>query len=251
MIVTSIIKTSSVMVMFKMTSNIEEEVRSYIIDIQQRLERGIQDDVSYDYILFRLDWVINLLVRYTSDEQNTEINVFEIVIARLREVKDIISRENSVSTAYHVDRIFTGCHGRPRFDIQREHLEFFVEQGFTSPAIANILGVSLRTVERRLNEFSVRLRSSYSDISNEDLDGVIESILCNFPETGYKRMTGFLKTRGIIVQQDRIREAMRRVNPEGTMMRALRLHVTHRRSYEVPCPLALWHIDGNHKLIRY
>ena len=109
------------MVMFKMTSNIEEEVRSYIIDIQQRLERGIQDDVSYDYILFRLDWVINLLVRYTSDEQNTEINVFEIVIARLREVKDIIFRDNSVFTAYHVDRIFTGCHGRPRFDIQREH----------------------------------------------------------------------------------------------------------------------------------
>ena len=128
--------------MFKMTSNIEE-VRSYIIDIQQHLERGIQDDVSYDYILFRLDWVINLLVRYTSDEQNTEINVFEIVITRLREVKDIISRENSVSTAYHVDRIFTGCHGRPRFDIQREHLELFVEQGFTSPAIAHILGVSL------------------------------------------------------------------------------------------------------------
>ena len=63
-------------------------------------------------------------------------------------------------------------------------------------------------------------------------------------------MTGFLKTRGIIVQQDRIREAMRRVNPEGTMMRALRLHVTHRRSYEVPCLLARWHIDGNHKLIR-
>ena len=128
--------------MFKITSNIEE-VRSYIIDIQQHLERGIQDDVSYDYILFRLDWVINLLVRYTSDEQNTEINVFEIVITRLREVKDIISRENLVSTAYHVDRIFTGCHGRPRFDIQREHLELFVEQGFTSPAIAHILGVSL------------------------------------------------------------------------------------------------------------
>ena len=62
-------------------------------------------------------------------------------------MKDIISSKNSVSTAYHVNRIFTGCHGRPRFDIQREHLEFFVEQGFISPAIANILGVRLRTVE--------------------------------------------------------------------------------------------------------
>ena len=189
--------------------------------------------------------------RYTSDEQNTERNVFERVITLLREVKDILSRENSVSNAYRVDRIFTGVHGRPRFDIQREHLEFLVEQGFTSPAIANILGVSLRTIERRQHEFGIRLRSAYNQISNENLDGIIENILCDFPETGYKRMTGFLKTRGIIVQQNRIREAMRRVNPVGTMMRALRLHVTHRRSYEVPCPLALWHIDGNHKLIRY
>ena len=240
--------------MFNMASNselIEEEVRSYIVDIEQRLARGNQDDVSYDYILFRLDWVINLLVRYTSDEQNTERNVFERVITLLREVKDILSRENSVSNAYRVDRIFTGVHGRPRFDIQREHLEFLVEQGFTSHAIANILGVSLRTIERRQHEFGIRLRSAYNQISNENLDGIIENILCDFPETGYKRMTGFLKTRGIIVQQNRIREAMRRVNPVGTMMRALRLHVTHRRSYEVPCPLALWHIDGNHKLIRY
>ena len=71
------------------------------------------------------------------------------------------------------------------------------------------------------------------------------------PETGYKRMTGFLRSRGVVVQQSRIREAMRKVNPEGTMLRALRLHVTHRRSYQVSSPLALWHIDGNHKLIRY
>jgi hypothetical protein len=52
--------------------------------------------------------------RYTSDGQNTERNVFERVnyynITLLREVKDILSRENSVSTAYRVDRIFTGVH---------------------------------------------------------------------------------------------------------------------------------------------
>ena len=64
-------------------------------------------------------------------------------------------------------------------------------------------------------------------------------------------MTGFLRLRGVVVQQSRIREAMRRVKPEGAMLRALRLHVTHRRSYQVSSPLALWHIDGNQKLIRY
>ena len=142
-------------------------------------------------------------------------------------------------------------HGRPKFNVQREHLKFLVEQGFNAPAIAGILGVSLRTIERRQQEFGIRQRSTYSIISEHDLDNIIENILVRFPKTGYKRMTGFLRSRGVVVQQSRIREAMGRVNPERTMLRALQLHVTHRRSYQVSFPLALWLIDSNHKLIRY
>ena len=50
---------------------------------------------------------------------------------------------------------------------------------------------------------------------------------------------------------ERIREAMRRVNPAGVLLRALELRTIHRRQYQVYGPLALWHIDGNHKLIGY
>ena len=90
----------------------------------------------------------------------------------------------------------------------------------------------------------------YSSISDEHMDTVINTILAEFPETGYKPMTGFLKARGFVLQQNRIRQAMRRVNPEGVCPRVLRLHCINRRSYQVASPLALWHIDGNHKLIR-
>lgn len=62
-------------------------------------------------------------------------------------------------------------------------------------------------------------------MSDEDLDAVINSILNDFPETGYKRMTGFLRARGIVLQQNRICEAMRRINPEGTLSLALRFIV--------------------------
>ena len=62
-------------------------------------------------------------------------------------------------------------------------------------------------------------------MSDEDLDAVINSILNDFPETGYKRMTGFLRARGIVLQQNRIREAMRRINPEGTLSPSLRFIV--------------------------
>lgn len=43
---------------------------------------------------------------------------------------------------------------------------------------------------------------------------------------------------------------MRRVNPEGVLLRALTINTITRRKYRVYAPLALWHVDGNHKLIR-
>ncbi|MGH0135871.1 UNVERIFIED_CONTAM: hypothetical protein FKN15_058686 [Acipenser sinensis] len=46
-------------------------------------------------------------------------------------------------------------------------------------------------------------------------------------------------------------ESMKRVDPEGVLERALSLHTVRRRSYSVPAPQSRWHIDGNHKLIRW
>ena len=43
---------------------------------------------------------------------------------------------------------------------------------------------------------------------------------------------------------------MQRCDPEGVANRWLNT-VHPRCSYSVYGPLALWHIDGNHKLIRY
>ena len=59
-----------------------------------------------------------------------------------------------------------------------------------------------------------------------------------------------LLSRGHKLQEHRVRESMRRADPEGTAVRAIQIRVTHRHSYNVRAPLALWHIDGNHKLRR-
>jgi hypothetical protein len=71
-----------------------------------------------------------------------------------------------------------------------------------------------------------------------------------FPNIGYKRMSGFLLARDLRIQQDMIREMMRIVDPQGTLFCALTLRVVHRRRYHVPSAQSLWHVDGNHKLIR-
>lgn len=65
---------------------------------------------------------------------------------------------------------------------------------------------------------------------------------------GYKTIQGFLRSESICVQRQRIRDSMYRLNPSRQTLRSMT--VIRRRTYRVPSPLALWHIDGNHKLIR-
>ena len=52
----------------------------------------------------------------------------------------------------------------------------------------------------------------------------------------------------IQVQQCRVRETQRRVDPAGSVLRQLR--TINLRQYHVDGPGALWHIDENHELIR-
>ena len=73
----------------------------------------------------------------------------------------------------------------------------------------------------------------------------------DFPNCGVRRMRGFLLSQGLKVQWERIRSSMWRVDPTGMILRSIQLNVVSRRHYSVPGPLALWHQDGNHKLIRW
>ena len=52
-------------------------------------------------------------------------------------------------------------------------------------------------------------------------------------------MQGHLLSRGNKIQEIRVRESMKRCDPEGTVVRALQIRVTHRRSYNVRAPLSL------------
>ena len=51
-------------------------------------------------------------------------------------------------------------------------------------------------------------------------------------------MRGFLRAKGLHVQWRRIQESMRRVCPEGILMRALQLTTVKRRIYTVRSPLS-------------
>ena len=99
-------------------------------------------------------------------------------------------------------------------------------------------------------KYGCRQSSVYSTITDDELDNLLSTIILENPQAGYQRMTGYLKVRNIIVQEKRLGETLRKVDPEGVLLRSLQLKVISQRKYKVKGTNSLWHIDGNHKLIR-
>lgn len=225
---------------------VRNRVRHCVLSILHQVEvRGAETE-RLENAQYRLEWLLSVVTRYYQCgfiERDT-INLLGEALVNLT------SACGTTDTNVQTEAIFTGNPGRPRFNIPEEQLSFLVDRRFTASQMAALLGVSKRTVERRLRDIGLSIRGTYTNLTEEELDSTVEQILTSLPNTGYKRMTGYLLARGVRVQQRKIRESMRRVDPQGTLIRALEINVIHRRSYSVPSPLALWHIDGNHKLIR-
>ena len=143
----------------------------------------------------------------------------------------------------------TGSVGRPSLIISREQVEYLMECNFTVKDMSDILGVFKRTVERRMNQYELTNMNRFSTIDDERLDAIVSEIKGSSPDCGSKLLSGYLRARNIHVQRRRVREFLTRVDPLG--MQARRCKTVHRRVYNVSRPLALWHFDGNHKLVRW
>ena len=153
--------------------------------------------------IYDLDGVCELLISALS------------IIASLKEVEETV-QNMEVHPPIHSRRF-----GRPRYDISFEQLSYLLENRFTIRQISDMLGVSQRTIYRRMNEFSLSVHMHYSTISDDDLDHLVCEIQEMFPMCGNVQMQGHLLARGFRVQQVRVREAQRRIDPEGCAMRSL------------------------------
>ena len=105
---------------------------------------------------------------------------------------------------------YSGGPGRPRMEISREQLEYLVENDISIPDIAQVLGVSVSTVKKRLREFGISSTESKTPISDTELDAAVQGIQQMFPNPGYRRVQSQLFLNGIKVAQRRVRETMHR-----------------------------------------
>jgi transposase len=179
-------------------------------------------------------------------------NVGDRLFACISEAQYLVSSACDTINGTHSqpEKYFTGNRGRPSYNITREQIEYFIDYGFKAGEIATLLGVSVATVRRRLQDFELSTSVCFTPLSDEQLDEVVKDIKRNFVQSGYRMVLGLLRSRGFRIQESRVMESLRRVDVEGVIMRSLQLKTINRREYKVYGPNALWHIDTNHKLIR-
>ncbi len=161
----------------------------------------------------------------------------------------LLSNGGGSNAQFQAPLMLSGVVGQPAYVIPEEQLQCLIESRFTVPQISKLLGVSVSTVRRRMSSLNLSIRCTYSQISDKELDSVVGGVQQQYPNWGNRQMYGYLVSRGIRVQMNRVRECQRRIDPQGCVLR--RLRNLRRRVYSVQGPQHLWHIDGHHKLIRY
>ena len=89
-----------------------EYLRVHLIDVVRFLESGNHDCSSFDYTVFRLDWVLNVLTRYL-DTHGTGVSTRTTQL--VREAKEVVNTTVDDDTdTFQAESIFTGQYGRPR-----------------------------------------------------------------------------------------------------------------------------------------
>ena len=81
------------------------------------------------------------------------------------------------NVSIEAETLLTGQRGRARYFISKDKLEFLLNMKFTSGEILSMLCLSESSVKRRIREFESFVRQRYSDISDDDLDRLVERII--------------------------------------------------------------------------
>ena len=113
--------------------------------------------------------------------------------------------------------------------------------------LAERLGIHRNTLHAKLKENSIN--SSFTEMSDEDLNQIVKGYLQSHPNSGIQYLTGRLRTQGLCIQRGHLEQSIKQVDQLGQTLRHRKTAKKPRRQYHASRPNALWHIDGHHKLI--
>ncbi|KAJ3827856.1 hypothetical protein F5880DRAFT_1473708 [Lentinula raphanica] len=83
-----------------------------------------------------------------------------------------------------------------------------------------------------------------SNMSNNDLDTMIQLLRSHYPGAGIRMLDGMLRRLGQVLPYERIQQSLTRLEPVSRVFDRIRIR---RRRYTVPGPNSLWHHNGHHR----
>lgn len=217
--------------------------QAYAEYVLERLQRAL---VSMNSVLHHLNTVTpaeeaqaGAITRYSSEITELSQCVREITSFWERRLDEVLSGRGSGASSYSASTESIP-RGRPRFAIPREQILHLASMSFTWTQIAEILGVSRNTIYRRRLEYGLR-DTRVENITDAALRSVLLHVQREFPAMGEVMVWGRLQSMGFVVRRERLRRAIRELDPLHTALR-WRGHLTNRRPYSVPGPNSLWHM---------
>lgn len=224
--------------------SIRNALRDRILHLANNVSNFRTDNIEYE-----MELLMTFLTELSYHEDVTDC------LHLCQEAFDLLktAQTGSCENQAKPDILYTRRRGRPSYSIPEETILFYIENGFTIKQMSSLLSVSEKTVVNRMKEFGLSIRQTYSEINDEYLMEIVKQKVAEFPAVGYRTIKGHLLSEGIRVTERRIRRLMRNVDPLGVLLRNVlcRTYRIRRRSYYVRAPRALWHVDSNHKLIRW
>ena len=123
-----------------------------IEDLIPRLD-GLSDADCVEGMAIRFDVLKRLLVSIGIEE--TTLQLVDTICQSLNQCHERYTMPRATGSSSQPARMHTGHRGKPSYEIHEEQLSFLLEQGFKVAEVSNMLGVSKRTVERRMRSFGL------------------------------------------------------------------------------------------------
>uniref|UniRef100_A0A669F617 Uncharacterized protein n=1 Tax=Oreochromis niloticus TaxID=8128 RepID=A0A669F617_ORENI len=174
--------------------------------------------LDVDYLQFVIDHEM-VLLRSLSDQ----VEIPQSIINALIELSTVLSMEDVNQQTPSQMSVSEGKLGRPNYNVSPVQLQILTEMFLSITQIAKLLGISVRTVKRRLHEYGISIKQCYSTTSDEELDNLVRSIKTRTPHVGYRMMKGMLQAMGHHVQWKRVYSSMHRLDSAGIFSRMTRL----------------------------
>lgn len=124
-----------------------------ILDVLNRVQGG--HDGDFQLLVCKVDFLQSMLVNLDIDD------VIIKTIGRAQSLLVEIERNENSSGGYSASVQHDSRRGRPSYLISKEQLSYLIERGFKLQEVSTMLGISCRTVKRRMTSYGLSVSGKY------------------------------------------------------------------------------------------